>query len=129
MHMIRRLVVVGVLAVSLSCGGGSGGGTGPTPPPSAITIHLTATGVPAFKPARDTIAAGGVVTWVWDDGDHNITAFSVNGSPTFPTIATQPTPYQTQTVIPTVGLYHFYCSNHGTSACAPGDMCGAILAK
>ncbi len=128
MHMTGRFTIGWALLASLACSGGdSNGNSGP--PPTAITINLVSSPLPAFQPAVDTIAVGGTVTWQWDAGLHDVTSFSVAGSPTFPDVPDHTGVQAPQTTIGVAGTYHFFCSNHGTQACAPGDMCGVIVAQ
>lgn len=124
MRMISRLAAVLAFAGSVSCGGGGGGGTGPTPPPSAITMHLTGANGGMYIPAVDTVAAGGTVTWIWDDSDHDVTS---DGPQTFPSSAHKTTPFTYGPIImPTAGTYNFHCTNHGT----PGaGMHGTVVAQ
>lgn len=129
MHMTGRFTIGWPLLASLACSGGdSNGNSGP--PPTAITINLVSLPLPAFQPAVDTIAVGGTVTWQWDAGLHDVTSFSVAGSPTFTDIPdyTGPPPVPPQTILAAAGTYHFFCSNHATSMCLPGAMCGTIVA-
>jgi plastocyanin len=124
---IRRIVLSGLALCALAaCGDDSNGST--NPPPSAITINLVSSPAPAFDPAVDTIAIGGIVTWQWDAGTHDVTSFSVSGSPTFPDEASHTGVQAPQTIMPVAGTYHFFCTNHGGITCSPGDMCGTIVA-
>ena len=83
MNRMGRMMIGGAaLAVLAACSGGDSNGNS-RPPPTAITINLVSSPLPAFQPAVDTIAAGGTVTWQWDAGLHDVTSFSVSGSPTF----------------------------------------------
>lgn len=130
MHPTGRLIIGGAaLALLGACSSNDSNGNS-NPPPTAITINLVSSPVPAFQPAVDTIAVGGTVTWQWDAGLHDVTSFSVAGSPTFTDVPdhTGPPPVPPQTVLAAAGTYHFFCSNHGTNLCSPGDMCGVIVA-
>lgn len=128
--MIRfgKVVTGGILlAVFTACGDDSNGS--PNPPPSAITINLVSSPAPAFSPVVDTIAVGGIVTWQWDAGTHDVTSFSLSGSPTFPDEASHTGVQAPQTIMPVAGTYHFYCTNHGSILCPAGSMCGTIVAR
>jgi len=130
MRITGRFTIGGALLLAVACSGGdSTGNSGP--PPTAITINLVSSPLPAFQPAVDTIAVGGTVTWQWDAGLHDVTSFSISGSPTFPDVPdyTGPPPTPPQTTLSAAGTYHFFCSNHATQACAPTDMCGVIVAQ
>ena len=125
----RRLSIGGVVLAGLVACGGDGGTGNTNPPPNAITINLVSSPTPAFSPAVDTIAAGGTVTRQWDAGLHDVTSFSVSGSPTFPDVPSHTGVQAPQTIIPVAGTYHFFCTNHATQACAAGAMCGVIVAE
>jgi plastocyanin len=129
MNGMGRITMGGAaLALLAACGGSDSNGNS-SPPPNAITINLVSTPAPAFQPAVDTIAAGGTVTWQWDMGMHDVTSFSVSGSPTFPDIASHTGVQTQQTVLPVAGTYHFFCTNHATQGCGAGMMCGVIVAQ
>ena len=121
--MAAALPGAAALALMLGCGGSDSNGNS-APPPSAITIDLVSLPLPAFQPAVDTIAVGGTVTWQWDAGTHDVTAFSVAGSPTFPDVASH-TGVQTQeTVLAAAGSYHFFCTNHARRPALPPTCAG-----
>jgi plastocyanin len=128
MNRMGQISVGGAaLALLAACGSDSNGNS--NPPPSAITINLVSTPTPAFQPAVDTIAAGGTVTWQWDMGMHDVTSYSMAGSPTFPDIASHTGVQTQQTILTVAGTYHFFCTSHATQACGPGAMCGVIVAQ
>jgi plastocyanin len=129
MRITGRSTISGALLVVLAACSGNDSNGNSTPPPDAITINLVSSPLPAFQPAVDTIAAGGTVTWQWDAGTHDVTAFSVAGSPTFLDVPDHTGVQAPQTIIGVAGTYHFFCSNHGTNLCPPGDMCGVIVAQ
>jgi plastocyanin len=129
MKRMNRSRAAGVLLAALAACGGSDSNGNSHPPPNSITINLVSAPSPAFQPAVDTIAAGGTVTWQWDAGLHDVTSFSVAGSPTFPDVASHSGVQTQQTMLAVAGTYHFFCTNHASQACTAGDMCGVIVAQ
>ncbi|MEP6590833.1 MAG: plastocyanin/azurin family copper-binding protein [Gemmatimonadota bacterium] len=81
-------------------------------PPGSATIKLYTSGGARFDPATLTVAAGTTVSFVWQDGFHDVTP---TGTPTFVGVlsATDP-PKSYQFTFTTPGTYRFYCDVHGT---------------
>lgn len=81
-------------------------------PPGSTTINLYTSGGARFDPATLIVLAGTTVSFVWQDGFHDVLA---TGTPTFPGVvsATDP-PKSHQFTFTAPGTYKFYCSVHGT---------------
>jgi len=115
------------MAALAACGGS--GDTGSSNPfPTTVTFHLVGTGSPAFQPDVDTLAAGGTVTWQWDDNLHDVTSY---GSPGFISIPSHDGVQAPQTIFENTGVYRVVCTNHGTNptptTCT--GMCGTLVVK
>ena len=81
-------------------------------PPGSATVRLSISGGARFDPATLTVTAGTTVSFVWQDGFHDVTP---TGAPTFPGVLTATDPpksYQFTFTAP--GTYRYYCDVHGT---------------
>ena len=97
----------GSLLLAAACGGDSG----TTPPPGSATVNLYSSGGPRFVPAALTVAPGTVVSFVWQDGFHDIIA---TGVPTFTGVPVGVDPPKThQFTFGAAATYAYYCSIHG----------------
>jgi plastocyanin len=95
---------------------------GSTGPNASITLHEA--GGSRFEPAYLVVPVGTTVTWVWFDGQHDLTP---SGAPTFPgDPALHLPPRQYQFTFNTPGTYRFYCANHGTPTTG---MRGAVVVQ
>lgn len=93
-------------------------------PPGASTVKLFTAGGSRFEPATLIVPAGTTVTFVWQDGFHDVIS---SGSPSFPGVPTAfdpPKSYQFTFVAP--GTYKYYCSVHGTPT---SGMRGTVIVQ
>jgi plastocyanin len=91
--------------VIFSATAGSGGGA-----PLAATVILREAGGTRYDPNAVTIGAGGTVTWVWGDGQHDVTStglpsFQSSGPPNEP-------PRQYAVTFSSAGVYNYACTVH-----------------
>lgn len=133
MHRHARWVTPTLATLVLAACGGSAGSdlnNGPSTPPSnqppvqTNTIKLFTSGGPRFEPSNVEVPAGTTVTFVWEDGVHDVTpagnsTFQGSGDPvsapqSFPVTFTEP------------GTYTFFCSVHGS---ATSGMHGTITVR
>ena len=115
-----------IALLAAGCSGGSDAGTAPPPPPppGPATVSLHTVGGARFEPSALTVAAGTTVTFVWEDGFHDIRA---SGTPTFPGLATATDPpKQYQFTFTQPGTYQYYCSIHGTPT---SGMHGTVIVQ
>ena len=82
----------------------------------------------SFSPASVSLAAGGTVTWSWQDSGHSVTS---DGSPSFAPNA--PISAAGSTLGPVVfaaaGTYQYYCMVHGSPGGYGGGMLGSIFVQ
>jgi len=93
-------------------------------PPGASTVKLFTAGGSRFEPATLIVPAGTTVTFVWQDGFHDVIP---SGSPSFPGVPTAfdpPKSYQFTFAAP--GTYKYYCSVHGTPT---SGMRGTVIVQ
>lgn len=93
-------------------------------PPGSSTVKLFTSGGARFEPATLVVAAGTTVTFVWQDGFHDLLS---SGSPSFPGVLAgfdPPKSYQHTFTAP--GTYSYYCSVHGT---ANSGMRGTVIVQ
>lgn len=110
----------GALLLLMACGGD----TGTTPPPGGATVNLYSAGSPRFEPATLTVAPGTAVSFVWQNGFHDIIA---TGVPTFTGVPVGADPPKThQFTFSAAGTYSYYCSIHGTPT---SGMRGTVIVQ
>ncbi|MEO5798130.1 MAG: plastocyanin/azurin family copper-binding protein [Gemmatimonadales bacterium] len=86
--------------------------TGVALPPGTATVKLYTAGGARFEPASLVVAAGTTVTFVWQDGFHDLLP---TGAPTFPGANGGFDPPKTyQFTFTTPGIYKYFCSVHGS---------------
>ena len=132
-HRYARRATAALAALVLAACSGSGGsdpGSGPTSPPppaapvQANTIRLVTSGGNRFEPANLEVPVGTTVTFVWEDGFHDVIAA---GSPSFQGSGDPVSPPKSFPVTFTeAGTYTFFCSVHGSPT---GGMRGTITVR
>lgn len=129
---LTRLATVTLAIVLLdACGGGDGGdltgGGAPPIPPAPVrtnTIRLFTSGGARFEPATVEVPVGTTVTFVWQDGVHDV---SSTGNPSFESSGDPvAAPKSFPVTFTTAGTYTFFCSVHGTPT---GGMRGTVTVR
>ena len=93
-------------------------------PPGSATVKLFTSGGSRFEPAILMVAAGTTVSFVWQDGFHDLLP---TGSPTFPGVANVFDPPKTyQFTFTTAGTYRYFCSVHGSPT---SGMRGTVIVQ
>ncbi|MGH7519489.1 MAG: cupredoxin domain-containing protein [Gemmatimonadales bacterium] len=133
MHRHAHWATVALAAFVLAACSGSngsdlgGGPTAPPPPPAPVqtnTIKLFTSGGNRFEPANIEVPVGTTVTFVWEDGFHDVTSA---GSPSFQGGGNPVSPPKSFPVTFTkAGTYTFFCSVHGS---ATSGMHGTITVR
>jgi plastocyanin len=102
-----QAVVAGAVGSPLifSATAGSGGGA-----PLSASVVLRTVGGNRFDPSAVTVAVGGTVTWIWGDGQHDVTStgtpsFQSSGPPNDP-------PRQYAVTFNSAGVYNYACTVH-----------------
>ncbi|MES2306700.1 MAG: plastocyanin/azurin family copper-binding protein [Gemmatimonadota bacterium] len=93
-------------------------------PPGTATVKLFTAGGARFEPATLVIAAGTTVSFVWQDGFHDLVPY---GNPSFPGQGggfDPPKTYQVKFTAP--GTYKYYCSVHGSTT---SGMRGTVIVQ
>jgi adhesin/invasin len=72
-----------------------------------------------LRPAVDTVAVGGTVSWVWVGQNHNVTPY---GDRTFDASGTHDAPHTFAVTFTTKGKYHYRCTNHYWMAGMAGEV-------
>lgn len=117
----RAIVGLATVAVLSGCGG-SDDGAGP-PDGADATVNVVNN---QFSPGTVTIAAGGMVSFVWPNGSfqHNILPVAPNTIPNQPTLRNGP--FTHDQTFPVAGTYDYFCSAHGT---ATSGMRGRVVVQ
>ena len=78
--------------------------------PLSASVILRTIGGNRFDPSAVTIAQGGTVTWIWGDGQHDVTS---TGTPSFQSSgAPNDPPRQYAVTFNAAGLYNYACTVH-----------------
>jgi plastocyanin len=118
-----RRVVHGLIAAAVLSGcGGSDDGAGP-PDGADATVNVVNN---QFSPGTVTIAAGGMVSFLWPNGSfqHNILPVAPSTIPNQPTLRNGP--FTHDQTFPVAGTYDYFCSAHGT---ATSGMRGRVVVQ
>jgi plastocyanin len=95
------------------------------PPPPGVTVQVLANNT--FSPATVTIAPGGSVTWVWEEGVGRHNVVPDNGNDPAPSGVLREGPFTYTHSFATPGTYRYYCAAHG----GPGGvgMSGTVIVQ
>ncbi len=81
-------------------------------PPGSSTVKLFTAGGARFEPATLVVPAGTTVTFVWQDGFHDLLS---TGTPSFASFGNGADPPKSyQVTFAAAGTYKYYCSVHGS---------------
>jgi plastocyanin len=113
--LTRSLLYLASAILLAGCGDGPPG-TGETPP-SSVAVNVgnsffQSVHNGSMRPAVDTVAAGGAVTWTWIEGGNHGVRFDHTALPDSPEMIESGSVFQV--TFPSAGTYSYDCPIHGS---------------